>query len=83
MKKRRTGTRNSAEVANRLGIEWNRGTGASVRNVHVTCFDQDLFIVEILIPVGKIKHFNQTYANFDEIFLENIFWRISLGEFLV
>lgn len=83
MKKRRTGARQSAEVADCLGIEWDRRTGASVHNVCIACFDQDFFPVEILTPVGKIKNFNQTYADIDEVFLENIFWRHSLSDFLV
>lgn len=56
------------------GIEWDRRTGANVHNVCIACFDQDFFPVEILTPVGKIKNFNQTYADIDEVFLENIFW---------
>lgn len=66
-----------------FGIEWNSGTSASASRVYIAYFDQGFFHVEILSPVGKMKKFNQTYANIGEIIFENIVWRNSLSNFLV
>lgn len=69
--------------ADYFGIEWKRGTSSNVSYVCIAYFDQDFFPVEILTPVGKIKKFNQIYANIDEVIFENIFWRNCLSNFLV
>lgn len=59
----------------------NSGTSASACRVYIAYFDQGFFPVEILSPVGKMKKFNQTYANIGEVIFENIFWRSSLSNF--